>query len=293
MRRYLLLASGLALGWVLASALYLGGHLTRPHRVVVGPPPQKLPAEAVSLESGSGARLSGWFVPSPAKRGGVLLLHGLRSDRRETLSRALFLHEAGYSVLMVDLQAHGESTGERMTFGYLEGRDAEAAFEYLRRRIPGQPVGVIGISLAGTAAVLGTVSQSAHALVLEAVYSDIATAVGNRIEIRVGAWARHLAPLLLWQFEPRIGVDPALLAPVERIGAAKAAVLVIAGTHDRRTTLVESHRLYARAPEPKALWTIAGARHEDFHRFDPGEYERRVLRFFARYLREDDGDSEE
>ena len=44
-------------------------------------------------------------------------------------------------VLLFDFQAHGESTGEHITFGYLE-RDAQAAIDFLRRA-PDEKVGVL------------------------------------------------------------------------------------------------------------------------------------------------------
>jgi alpha/beta superfamily hydrolase len=53
------------------------------------------------------------------------------------LPRAELLWRAGYVVLMPDLQAHGQSTGDRISFGYLEARDAQACLRYLRERFPG------------------------------------------------------------------------------------------------------------------------------------------------------------
>ena len=46
--------------------------------------------------------------------------------------RARLLAAAGFSVLLFDFQAHGESTGDRITFGRLEGLDARAAVAFVR-----------------------------------------------------------------------------------------------------------------------------------------------------------------
>jgi fermentation-respiration switch protein FrsA (DUF1100 family) len=43
--------------------------------------------------------------------------------------------------------------------------------------------------------------------------------------------------------------------------------------------------LFERAPQPKALWLVDGAAHQNLHRHAGAEYERRVLEFLAQHLR--------
>ncbi len=81
--------------------------------------------------------------------GAIILMHGVRANRLSMLDRARFLSHAGYAVLLVDFQAHGESTGEHITFGYLESRDAQAAVRFLRANAPDEKIGVIGVSMGG------------------------------------------------------------------------------------------------------------------------------------------------
>ena len=186
---------------------------------------------------------------------------------------------------MFDFQGHGETPGRSMTFGFLEARDAEAAVRYLKRRLPGERIGVLGTSLGGAAALLGTTSASVDALVLEAVYTTFVEAVENRLVLRFGASGRYLSPLLLWQVRLRLALDPAVLSPIDRIGAVRAPLLLIAGSEDRRVTIAQSRRLYASAPNPKSLWVIDGARHSNFHLYAGRDYERNVLAFFSQHLR--------
>lgn len=201
------------------------------------------------------------------------------------LGRAEFLHAAGYSVLLFDAQAHGESPGERITFGHLEARDARAAVDFLRSERPGEAIAYLGVSQGGAAALLGDAPLPVQALVLEAVYPTLAEAVTNRIAIRLGPLAPWLSPLLLLQLELRLGVPATAFAPIDGMPAIRAPLLLLAGDRDRHTPLEESRRLFDAAPEPKTLWILRGAAHQDFHRFDPAAYERRVLAFFDRSLR--------
>jgi uncharacterized protein len=203
------------------------------------------------------------------------------------VDRARFLHAAGYSVLLFDSRAHGESGGERITFGYLESLDVRAILGFLRGQVPGERIGVIGVSLGGAALLMGPQPLGVRALVLEAVYPTLEEAIDDLLAIRFGRLGPPLSPLLTLQLGPRLGFSAADLRPIDGIDRVEAPVLVIAGTEDRHTTLAESQRLFARAQAPKELWEVPGAGHVDFHRAARAEYEARVGRFLARALRPD------
>lgn len=279
--------AGLLLAGLLAAvvaAWWIGGALFAPNLHPVGPPPADLGARAVSFASLGGAPVSGWLIPGD-RDAAVLLMHGSGGDRRSMLGRARLLHDAGYTVLTIDLQANGESPGDHETVGYRESLDAHAALDYLRRVVGARRVGVIGFSLGGAAALLGPRGPlPADALILEAVYPTIEEAVADRIRIRLGPWSGWLHPLFTWQIRPRLGITPSDLRPIERIGALGAPVFVIGGAADRHTPPAETARLFAAALEPKRLWLVPGAVHGDFQAAAPEEYRRRVLALFQEFL---------
>jgi alpha-beta hydrolase superfamily lysophospholipase len=247
----------------------------------------------VAIASGSGALLRGWFAPGRPGGGAVVLMHGVRANRVSMLPRARLLHEAGFAVLLFDLQAHGESLGARITFGQLEARDARAAVDYVRRRLPGERIGAIGMSLGGAASVLGFTPLPVDALVLEAVYPTIDAALANRIAVVLGSVAGpQIAPsiapgiarLFVLLLPPILGVEPDALRPIDHIAEATAPVLIAAGTADTRTTIAESRALFERAREPKLFWEVEGAGHVDLEAYAPAEYRRRVVGFLVERL---------
>jgi pimeloyl-ACP methyl ester carboxylesterase len=283
-RRALLIAlAALALVTV-GGCFWLGGKLAAPARRVVGPPPAGLDAEAVELASRSGSLLRGWFLGGDPGRGGVVLLHGIRADRRSMIGRARFLNEAGFALLLVDLQAHGESEGERITFGHLESRDAHAAVAFLRDRLPGEPVAALGSSLGGAACLLGESPVEVDALILEAVYPDVETAIANRLRMRLGPPGAWLTPLFTAQLRLRGGISARDLQPTSGIASLACPVLVLGGTEDRHTTPEDTRRLFEAAPEPRELWLVEGATHVDLHRFAGERYEERILAFLEGHL---------
>lgn len=267
------------------STLYaIGSSLAEPRTGVVAGPPDDLPFEAVGIPRADGGKVAAWFARGKDSEGGVLLVHGVRSDRRAMLPRARFLFEAGYSVLLIDLQAHGETPGEWITFGYRESRDVSAAIDYLAARLGDRPVGLIGVSLGGAAALLGGSPVDADAVILEGVYSSIQRAVSNRLATRLGEFGRVLAPLLLWQIEPRLDISPRALVPLAAIHELDAPVMIIGGTADRRTQPDETKAMYLRANAPKRLWLVDGAGHEDLHRYAPVAYRQQVIAFLGQHL---------
>jgi alpha-beta hydrolase superfamily lysophospholipase len=282
---------GLLLGlmWV---PLLAGEWLSRPAQRPQGPPPADLAARAVRLPvqapwaegpEAPAAAVAGWFTPGQPGRGAVLLLHGVRGDRRQMLGRARFLAGQGYATLMIDLPAHGESPGERITFGAREAAGVRAAVGFLRHELPGQPLAIIGVSLGGAATVLAG-PLGVDAVVLESVYGRFEDAVQNRLTMRLGPAGAWLVPPLLWPLPWRTGLRPEALRPLAHIGQVGAPVLVAAGTLDRHTRWRETLGLYEAARPPKALWRVEGAAHVDLHSHAPAAYEATVGAFLAEHL---------
>jgi uncharacterized protein len=282
MRRLLIVAGAATMvaGVGAVGPWWLGSRLVKPVQHAV-PLPADFPARALTIP---GTRIAAWWLDQGAGTPVVLLLHSIRADRSSMLSRARLLVRHGFSVALIDLQAHGETPGAAITFGWRESADVRAARAWLAREAPGRRVGVIGCSLGGAAVLLGPQPVGFDAVVLEAVYPRFRRAIENRIRIRLGGLAPLLTPLVLVQLEPRLGISPAELEPVRSMARLGAPVLVVAGSRDEHTTAAESDDLFQAAIEPKGLWVVDGARHQDLFAYDPAGYEAQVVGFLRKYL---------
>ena len=248
-------------------------------------PPPDLSAKPIELRTAANEPVAGWIVRGKTGLGAILLLHGVRADRREMIGRAKFLNSLGYSVLLIDLPAHGESAGARITYGLSEAEGVKSALDYLSRELPNEKVGVIGVSLGAASLVLSKPVPAPSAVVLESMFPTIEDAVSDRLNLYLGSFGESLAPLLLWQLPLRLGISPDQLRPISALPSLHAPVLIAAGAVDRHTTLSETKRLYAAASEPKELWIVENAAHVDLHAFAPKAYESKVATFLAKYLR--------
>jgi fermentation-respiration switch protein FrsA (DUF1100 family) len=283
-RKVLVVLVSVMLLFFVGISLFMGGALIAPANRRVGPAPDSFPAESVAIPSDSGSKISGWHSQVDGAKATVILLHPIRGDRRAMLERAKIVRNAGFSALLIDLQAHGESPGKHITAGYLERHDVKAAVNWVRAQNPDHKVGIIGWSLGGASALLAT-PLDIDALVLESVYPTIADAVHDRIAIRLGPLHYLLAPVLLAQLHPRLGISPRQLRPIDHIPKVGCPVLVASGDIDEHTTLSETERLYAAAMQPKELVIFRGAAHTDLLEHDRKLYEDRILVFLKSQLK--------
>lgn len=186
-------------------------------------------------------------------------------------------------MLAPDLRGHGGSAAESRSFGWREADDAAAALGFLRRGAPTRRIAVLGVSLGGAAALLAQDGQGrADALILQAVFPDIRTAIRNRIAIRTGRLLVALAePLLSYQSWLRYGVGPGRIAPISAIRHYQGPVLVIGGERDREADVADTRQLYAAAAGAKSLWLVPNADHNATCGLWNAEYRARVERFLS------------
>ena len=278
MKRFVAICASLLVVTVVG-AISVGWMLGHPVQVRIGDPPADLNAEPVNFKSDSGAAVHGWWCPVRNSRGAVLLLPGIRANRLSMVDRARFLNRAGYSVLLIDFQATGETRGDRITFGWKESRDAIAAVNFIRNAEPASRVAVIGSSLGGVATLLATPPLKLDALILEAVYPTIEIATRNRLDNYFGPLGRFAAPLLLKQLHARLGISADDLRPIDHIGDVGCPVFIMSGEKDRATRPEDIETLFSRAQSPKQLWFVPKTGHIDLHEAGGAEYESRVLAF--------------
>ena len=260
-------------------AISAGWLLVHPIQTRIGNPPTDLNAQAVSFASDSGATVHGWWCPVRNNHGAVLLLPGIRANRLSSVDRARFLRRAGYSTLLVDFQATGETKGDHITFGWKESRDVLAAVDFIHQVDPTTRVAIIGSSLGGVAALLATPPLKVDALVLEEIYPTIEIATRNRMENYLGGLGRLLTPVLLNQLQWRLGISSSQLRPVDHIADVECPLLFIGGEKDRNTRPADTRMLFERGRSPKQLWFVPNAGHVDLHRAAREEYETRLLEF--------------
>ena len=283
----LALTALLCLGYI---NLYLDAQLRPARRAICCTTPADLGFEyqKVHFRSADGVELAGWWIPSQ-NGAAVILLHGGGGNRTGMLSRAEFLAQAGFGVLLYDQRACGESQGEMRSYGWLDVPDALAAVAFVQSQpgVDAQRVGLMGVSLGAQIAIRAAAQETD----IRAVVAD-GTAIARAADIPPArsvkeALYRLLAYLTDWGQSIKTGIAPPE-GVVQAIGKiAPRAVMLISTGHSAEIADMELYNgqyLYAAAGEPKVLWEVPEAGHGAGLATRPEEYKQRVLEFFSENL---------
>jgi len=269
--------------------------LTSDERAAVVSTADKLDSQLtdVSIEAQDHAPLRAWLIePHQSNGNAVLLLHGLADNRLGMVGYAQLLHAQGYSVLMPDARAHGESGGDVATYGIIERDDIRRWFEWLDHTERPSCIYGLGESM-GAAQLLQSLAVEPHfcAVVAESSFSSFREIAYDRMGQRFGTgpWVgrtalRPVVEIALLLVRIRYHVDLTQASPENAIAHTHVPVLLIHGMVDSNIPLRHSLRLVSHNPQ-LTLWQVPGADHCGAISVAPSEFEQRVVSWFNGYSR--------
>ena len=239
----------------------------------------------VAVEAGDHASLRAWFIqPQHGNDQAVILLHGLGDNRMGTAGYAQLLLAHGYSVLMPDARAHGESGGDLATYGIVERDDIRRWFEWLDHAAHPTCIYGLGESM-GAAQLLQSLAAEPRfcAVVAESSFStfrEIAYDRMGRASTPARGWdgtvLRPVVELALAIVHVRYSVDLADAAPAQAVADTRVPVLLIHGQVDGNIPIRHSWLIKA-GNGSVTLWEVAGADHCGAIAAAPAQFEQRVI----------------
>src|SRR5258706_4682642 len=203
------------------------------------------------------------------------------------LEHARILLLAGYSVVMMDSRAHGASEGPMATYGWLERNDARAIVDALEAREHPKHLFALGESMgAGIALQSAASDPRIEAVVAEASFATLREAsydyAGLQLYPFLGMTLRALgAWTMLYRGELAAGLPAGEVSPEKAVASRQFPVLLICDAQDTVLPCRHTKRIYAAAVGPKQMWVVPRAFHAAALGYEPVEFRRRVLEFFA------------
>jgi fermentation-respiration switch protein FrsA (DUF1100 family) len=225
----------------------------------------RIGARDVEITTASGARLHGWFVPADGARWVTLHLHGNAGNVTHRSGTAEVIRAAGSSVLLLDYRGYGKSEGTPSESGLHQ--DASTAYDWLRSQGHSPSHIVIHGESIGTSMAAALASrQPCAGVILEAPFPS-ARAVAARV-------LPFLGPLLI-----------SGLNTLDRVRELEVPLLVIHGDRDEVIDYDLGRAVFESGPEPKTMWTVEGAGHNDLYYVAGAEFPARLRAFYSTLAR--------
>ena len=275
---------------LIAAIAWLGSNYLlarRPPDEAAPPENYGLTAEAAEFQSGDGVTLRGWYIPAEDVVKTIIVCSGANGSLDADMPVAVWLHEAGFNVLLFNWRAHGQSEGEVVTLGFNERYDLIAAVQFAKAQ-GAERIGVLGFSMGGTVAIdTAAVYEDINAIVADSPFVTIVSAVAGGL-IERGPHkdlAYLLARLLLITACVRTQLNLFEIDVthwIKRI--APRPLLLIFGEQDVVVPSAEIDLAFSQAREPREIWRVPEAAHRAIQLQQPDEYRRRIIEFFTQHL---------
>jgi fermentation-respiration switch protein FrsA (DUF1100 family) len=208
------------------------------------PADEDLESEDLTLRAEDGVALRGWRILGTGQTA-LLFFHGNAGNVSHRLERARHLRERfGLDVFLVDYRGYGLSEGKPSEEGL--ARDARAIHAAaVERGFPPERIVLFGESLGSAVAIRLAGERPCAAAILETPFLSIA------------AMARTHYP-----FVPRFLIR-SRYDNGERIARVAIPKLFVLAERDEIVPVEQGRRLFALAAEPKTLYVVSGASHND------------------------------
>lgn len=264
-------------------------------------------AEEVEVVSSGGLKLHGCYLRAPGPRRGVILF-GLEfgSTCWSCIPYCESLREQGYDIFAVETRGQGQSPAQP---GYeplqwvtdFEVEDFRAALDYLKKRPDADPrgIGFFGLSKgAGAGVLVAAEDPYIRCCVTDGLFALYTTMVPYmRKWITIYSrreWIAKILPVCYFEYAARTGLRgieeerhctfPRLEKVMSRI--APRPLLMIHGGADNYIKPVMAQELFDLARDPKELWIVDNAKHNQAIQQATEEYKARVVAFFNQHLSE-------
>jgi pimeloyl-ACP methyl ester carboxylesterase len=268
---------------------------TRPADRLLTETPATLGAEfrEVEFQTSDNLKISGWHLPGRQRKATIIFSHGMFRSRRELLERAVLLWKQGYGALLYDSRNHGASSEARVSLGYHERLDAEAAVRFLRQEIKTTDhIVLYGISMGAVTALLAAAeTPEVAAVIADSAFLSFADTTSHHVKMFLRLPAFPLANQLRYYIERRADFDGAQLDSldaVKRIG--DRPVMFISGRNDRRMPPEITQTLYAAAASQKRDLLIVDGEETSIHghafQAGPQTYINRIVQFLDAALQQ-------
>jgi len=198
------------------------------------------------FDTEDGELLHGWFFPAEKDSPVILHFHGNAGNISHRLDLIQPLLRKGFSVFLFDYRGFGKSSGRPSETGLY--RDGIAAWAYLveKEKIAPERIVLHGHSIGAAVAIEVALQKKVRGLVIESAFTS------TKDMAKTLALFALVSPVL-----------PAHYNNLEKISRVPFPMLIIHGERDEIVPFSMGQKLFESAAEPKFLYPVKDAGHND------------------------------
>jgi uncharacterized protein len=259
-------------------------------KLFVGPRIYKLPADSIAppgyekikLQTNNKLQIEGWYGLADLAKGCILFFPGITNSKDIMLKEAEQFRSQGYNILLVDFRAHGNSEGNKSSFGVKETDEIEKAFAFARSK-GNKNILLYGSSL-GSVVIFKAVAEKRlqpKAIIADMPFGSLQDHLKARARV-LGFPSEPFAFLVtLW-----IGIENGYNGfhhdTYDYSKKISCPVLVQWGDRDIYVTEQEIKSIFHNLKsQQKQLVVYSGANHESYLRYDPVNWQKNVSSFIS------------
>jgi fermentation-respiration switch protein FrsA (DUF1100 family) len=244
------------------------------------------------ITSVDGIKLHAMYVrANPQAEVTAIVIHGhTRSAIAVAHLGYMYSHDFGYNILLPDMRASGLSEGSNYTMGWNESKDAAQWVKAASSLFSDSTkILVHGVSMGAATTIMlsgDSVNNNVKWYVEDCGYSSITDEFKYLMNKDYHVSKASIINYAVKQAKKLYKLDFRKVSPQDFISRCKRPMLFIHGNNDTYVPTQMAQKLYDLKPEPKELWIVDGAGHDEAFKVSPENYRNHIREFLARYKAE-------
>lgn len=222
----------------------------------------------IELKTEDNLKLAAWQVEANNPKGTIIFISGIHNPSvTYFFPHAQMMQDNGYSSLLIELRAHGDSEGNKIGLGMYEYLDVKAGVEYLKTidKYKDLPIIVFGVSMGGSTVInsIGEIDDIDGVISLSAYSNWADVFCDNMIQLGVPKFIANIEKPFVWFYLgfdygfDKIGINP--LNEIKKLNGRPA--LLMHSKDDSQVPYESYKRLIASVEEDVSTYVREGNYH--------------------------------
>ena len=241
--------------------------------------------EKLSIVSSDNLKLYGFYKDNNSNNLAIVV-HGYGGNHFDVYMQCMMFERRGYSILALDLRAHGDSEGDMLTMGLYEHTDLISWIEKMLE-IKNYKIVLYGISMGASTVcmALGEKLPSNVICAIEDCGFDNANREFSYVFSRNKFKLKWIYKIFYRYVKTVKKIDLKKIDVAKKLAKSQLPVLFIHGGADNFVPTEMVYNLYGAVNESRArLFIVEGAGHGDAFESNPSLYRQEVYNFLSKYL---------